>query len=295
LGRDDSGPSWGDYAPKWSPDGKRIVFESTRNDPKGQLYSIYVMNDNGSGLRELAGTDAELPSWSPDGEHIVYVQGQLNYDQYDEAVYGGGGRIMVMEADGSGKRELAFSGSTDAVRWSPDGRWIAYEAHSHDSALNSRPAVFIIHLDGSGLRLIARDAFSPSWSPDGKLLAFSDGDGSLFSDHRPTVLRVSSGKELDLAWGPSGQSDSIAWSPDGSKIAFIAGEVPVTAPAPNASVYVAVANADGNFVATSPPENLEAVTEIHGLAWLPGSRDRVIYYGPKGAFLSSINGGHDVY
>jgi Tol biopolymer transport system component len=120
LGRDHSGPSWGDYAPKWSPDGKRIVFESTRNDPKGQLYSIYVMNDNGSGLRELAGTDAELPSWSPDGEHIVYVQGQLNYDQYDEAVYGGGGRIMVMEADGSGKRELAFSGSTDAVRWSPD-------------------------------------------------------------------------------------------------------------------------------------------------------------------------------
>jgi Tol biopolymer transport system component len=107
------------------------------------------------------------------------------------------------------------------------------------------------------------------------------------------VLRVSSGKKLDLAWGPSGLSDSIAWSPDGSKIAFIAGEVPVAAPAPNASVYVAVANADGNFVATSPPENLEAVTEIHGLAWLPGSRDRIIYHSFKGAFLGSAAGGHD--
>jgi Tol biopolymer transport system component len=286
-------PTWSDSAPKWSPDGKRIGFESNRTDPKRHFDAIYAMNADGSRLHELTktGTDAEHPSWSPDGKSIVYVQGQLNYDQYDEAVYGGGGRIMVMRADGSGKRELAFSGSTDAVSWSPDGRWIAYEAHSHEP--DARPAVYIVHPDGSGLRLIATDAFSPSWSPDGKLLAFSDGDGSLFSDHTPVVLRVASGKKLDLVLGPSGLSDSIAWSPDGSKIAFIAGEVPVAAPAPNASVYVAVANADGNFVATSPPDHLDAVTEIHGLAWLPGSRHRIIYHSFKGAFLVSAASGHD--
>jgi TolB protein len=285
-------PTWSDSAPRWSPDGQRIAFESNRADPKRHFDAIFVMNADGSGVRELtkAATDAEHPNWSPDGKSIVYVQGQLNYDQYDEVVYGGGGRIMVMRPDGSGKRELAYSHSTDVISWSPDGRWIAYEAYCCDP--NSRPAVYIVHPDGSGRRLIATDAFSPSWSPDGKLLALSDGDGSLFSDHTPVVLRVSSGKKLHLVFGPSGLSDSIAWSPDGSKIAFIAGEVPVAAPTPNASVYVA--NADGNFEqAISTQENLDAVTEIHGLAWLPGGRDRIIYHSFKGAFLVSAAGGHD--
>lgn len=292
FGRGGDDLTWSDSAPKWSPDGRRIVFESNRTDPERGLYTIYVMNADGSGLSQLtkAGTDAEHPHWSPDGKRIVYVQGQLNYEYSGDVVYGGGGKIVVMRADGSGKNELAFSHSTDDLSWSPDGRWIAYAAFCCDP--NSRPAVYIVHPDGSGLRLIASDAFSPSWSPDGNVLAVSDGDGSLFSDHRPVMFRVSSGKKLDLVFGSSGLSDPIVWSPDGSKIAFIAGEVPVTEAAPNASAFVA--NADGNFEhAISPPDHLTAATEIHGLAWLPGSRNRIIYYSFKGAFLGSTAGGQD--
>jgi hypothetical protein len=49
------------------------------------------------------------------------VQGQLEYDQYGEAVFGGGGKVVLMRANGSGKKELAFCESTDSASWSPDG------------------------------------------------------------------------------------------------------------------------------------------------------------------------------
>ena len=54
-----------------SPDGKRIVFASDRDDPRTE---IYVMNADGSGLTRLtysAGYDAR-PAWSKDGKQIAF-------------------------------------------------------------------------------------------------------------------------------------------------------------------------------------------------------------------------------
>jgi TolB protein len=62
-----------DYQPQWSPDAKRIVFVSSRDDANGE---IYVMNDDGSGVTRL--TDNVLadhsPDWSPDGQHILFTR-----------------------------------------------------------------------------------------------------------------------------------------------------------------------------------------------------------------------------
>jgi Tol biopolymer transport system component len=94
--------------------------------------------------------------------------------------------------------------------------------------------------------------------------------------------------------GPSpGQTWPIVWSPDGSKLAFIAGDIPVASDVANAQVYVA--NADGSNIeqAISGLENLDDVSVTHGLAWVPGSRDQIVYYGPQGAFLTSTKGGQD--
>src|SRR5688572_22512982 len=60
--------------PAWSPDGKSIAFQSNRDGP----YHIYVMNTDGSNLRQLTSgddNDDRHPNWSPDGKTIAVDTG----------------------------------------------------------------------------------------------------------------------------------------------------------------------------------------------------------------------------
>ena len=73
-----------DYWPAWSPDGKRIAFTSNRDGN----YEIYVMNADGTGLRNLTRHPAQdnYAAWSPDGKRIAFIS---NRD--------GGHDVYVME------------------------------------------------------------------------------------------------------------------------------------------------------------------------------------------------------
>ncbi|HEU0058225.1 MAG TPA: hypothetical protein VFQ08_13315 [Gaiella sp.] len=86
-----------DGEPAWSPDGRKIAFQSHRR-VGGSKAEIYVMNADGSGKRNLTRNPANdgSPSWSPDGRRIAFVS---NRDGRPEA--------HVMNADGSGQRSLA--------------------------------------------------------------------------------------------------------------------------------------------------------------------------------------------
>ena len=59
-----------DSSPAWSPDGRRIAFDSTRDGN----FEIYVMNADGSGVTRLTNNDAWdwYPDWSPDGRRIAF-------------------------------------------------------------------------------------------------------------------------------------------------------------------------------------------------------------------------------
>ena len=76
-----------DFDPAWSPDGKQIAFVSNRPTANGDGQFIYVMNADGSDVRQLTTeTDSKFPDWSHDGKAITYT------------AYGD---IYVIQADGS--------------------------------------------------------------------------------------------------------------------------------------------------------------------------------------------------
>lgn len=71
--------SAGDYDPSWSPDGRRIVFTSTR-DGNREIYSV---NADGTDLRNLTNhSDSDYdPSWSPDGRRIAFTSTRGRHSQ----------------------------------------------------------------------------------------------------------------------------------------------------------------------------------------------------------------------
>ena len=100
--------------PCFSPDGKRIIFSSTRHGN----YEICMMNADGSGIRRLTNSQMQdiRPRYSPDGKRIVFTSHRDgNYE------------IYVMKADGSGVRRLTKHPERDDYpTWHPAGDRIAF-------------------------------------------------------------------------------------------------------------------------------------------------------------------------
>ena len=158
--------------PAWSPDG-RIVFVS----PGAGVGGISVMNADGTGSTLLLSHDFAAPGcvppaslyawwgdcvarprWSPDGQRIAFFAGDVGYT---------GGRIYVMNADGTSPTQLVpdekVQGNARLPTWAPDGSRVAFE---YGNSLISA-----VGLDGTFTRLAT--GTNPSWSPDGRWIAYT--------------------------------------------------------------------------------------------------------------------------
>ena len=108
------------------------------------------------------------PQVSPDGTRVAYVVTEVLKDENRANA-----DIWMINADGSGEsRKLTTSPKRDAhPRWSPDGKWIAFE-----SARDGESQIYLLPVAGGGearkLTSIATSAAQAVWSPDGKALAF---------------------------------------------------------------------------------------------------------------------------
>ena len=157
--------------PGYSPNGKSIVFSSTRDSEK---YQIYAMKADGTGVKRLT-TDANVgffnPVWSPDGKKIVYYAEKG--DQRDQ--------IWIMNADGTNQKLITNNlGHNIFPGWSADGKRIVFSSSRRETNADGSPVegsfLYVINDDGTNLTKLGniKSSFA-RFSPDGKRLAFTVG------------------------------------------------------------------------------------------------------------------------
>jgi len=159
----------------WSPDGQRLAFAASVSNLDDGILGV-VDADGGNREDVQRGMRCSSPAWSPDGSTIAFVGYQNRVP-----------RVFVVNADGSGARQLTHAPHSDEVpAWSPDGRTIAFLAEARVSeGPGSRSAgaeeathkvpmeLWTMARDGSRQKRIAAggDYRPPIWSPDGSRIA----------------------------------------------------------------------------------------------------------------------------
>ena len=188
---------------------------------------IYVMNDDGSGIRRLTSNTRSMdryPRWAPDGKRIAF------HRYMDKERMQTSSELFIMNADGTHLKRLTHNTIADIYpSWSPDGQSLAF-----GSRRSGNGEVYVIELASQTTKRLtgAEGELSstvPDWSPDGTLIAherfISNGPGLA---HKNIYLMSANGEQqrpILLPDPKEGVPTVIMrffprWSSDGKRILF---------------------------------------------------------------------------
>ena len=149
------------YAPRWSPDGRRMAFWDVSADGHSKIYII--PREGGSPEVQTSGeSGAHDPTWSPDGNALMF-----DYDRANDPRSG----VRILDLKTHAVAELPGSKGLFSPRWSPDGRYV--------TALTSWDFKLML-FDFSTQKwevLAGSGAGFPNWSKDSKYVYFDDSQG----------------------------------------------------------------------------------------------------------------------
>ena len=252
--------------PQVSPDGKWIAYvvgtidaEKDRRD--SDLWMVSWDGSERIRLTSLPDSSESAPRWSPDGRYLAFIASRGDEEEKKK-----GGQVWLLDRRGGEAQKLTdIKGGVTAHAWSPDGKRLVLAVNDWDPTSEpeklegwkrkAKPPIVIdryhFKQDREGylgklhthLQLVdveARkadvltsgdyDEQSPSWSPDGRLIAFvsnREKDPDRVENTDVFVIEAKPGAEmrkLTTFAGPDGGRPS--WSPDGQSLAYLQGDEP---------------------------------------------------------------------
>jgi dipeptidyl aminopeptidase/acylaminoacyl peptidase len=244
-----------DSTPRWSPDGKKIAFASSR-DGKSALWIVDLATKEARMLTLWERSNfflskaGEMFCWSPDGKEIAFVAAEkpaqaestdprvitrLQYKTRTSFSDNLRSHIFIVTVEDGKVRQLTRGKSDEhSISWSPQGNEILFLSNrAVDPDANLNYDIFAVEVTRGKERRITDTPgveFSPVWSPDGSYIAYTATKrkvttiDSVAEDAHVWVIGARGGEGVEVSASLDRRASAPQWSADGEQVLFLAGD-----------------------------------------------------------------------